>query len=256
MLSGVALQFMKPFSIGDTIKAGPVQGQVLDIGLTSTQLLDLDKFPVAVPNSFFSSQVIVNKSHATWRAFTVKIPVQLNDYEKLPQITQEIKNMLKSHPCVTLQNKKMGDEGSALRRQSCYGDSRAEGERVEQRVLCEGGQQWWVADRSELAGGQQVFVTWAPWPDLLGGSTEAEMGDEGSALRRQSCYGDSRAGGGRVEQRVLCEGGQQWAEEGHRSGRRECECASEWTRVHMCWSLSSPPLGPADPALCPTSQPR
>ncbi|KAI5058553.1 hypothetical protein GOP47_0026723 [Adiantum capillus-veneris] len=104
MLSGFALQFMKPFSIGDTIKAGSVEGQVLDIGLTSTQLLDLEKFPVAVPNSFFSSQVIVNKSRATWRAFSVKIPVQLNDYEKIPQITQEIKNMLKSHPSVTFQN--------------------------------------------------------------------------------------------------------------------------------------------------------
>ncbi|MCO5551863.1 hypothetical protein L7F22_005369 [Adiantum nelumboides] len=138
MLSGVALQFMKPFSIGDTIKvilpllyfldifwAGPVEGQVLDIGLTSTQLLDLDKFPVAVPNSFFSSQVIVNKSRATWRAFTVKIPVQLSDYEKIPQITQEIKNMLKSHPSVTLQN------GVPL----CYA-SRVAGNALEITVSC------------------------------------------------------------------------------------------------------------------------
>lgn len=125
MLSGFALQFMKPFSIGDTIKAGPIEGQVLDIGLTSTQLLDLEKFPVAVPNSFFSSQVIVNKSRATWRAFTVKIPVQLNDFDKIPQITQEVKNMLKSHPSVTLQS------GVPL----CYA-SHIAGTSLEITVLC------------------------------------------------------------------------------------------------------------------------
>lgn len=125
MLSGFALQFMKPFSIGDTIKAGPIEGQVLDIGLTSTQLLDLDKFPVAVPNSFFSSQVIVNKSRATWRAFTVKIPVQLSDFDKIPQITEEVKNMLKSHPSVTLQS------GVPL----CYA-SHIAGPSLEITVLC------------------------------------------------------------------------------------------------------------------------
>ncbi|MCO5592228.1 hypothetical protein L7F22_046226 [Adiantum nelumboides] len=125
MLSGVALQFMKPFSIGDTIKAGPLEGQVVDVGLTATQLLDLDKFPVAVPNSFFSSQVIVNKSRATWQAFTVKIAVQLNDFEKIPRITQEIKNLLKNHPSVTLQN------GVPL----CYA-SRVAGIALEITVLC------------------------------------------------------------------------------------------------------------------------
>ena len=38
-------------------QAGSVEGQVVNIGLMSTQLLDNDKFPVIVPNSFFSSQV-------------------------------------------------------------------------------------------------------------------------------------------------------------------------------------------------------
>lgn len=125
MLSGFALQFMKPFSIGDTIKAGSIEGQVLDIGLTTTQLVDNDKFPVAVPNSFFSSQVIVNKSRPTWRAFSVKVPVHLTDFEKIPQITQEVKDMLKSHPKVTLQN------GVPL----CYA-SRVAGTSLEVTILC------------------------------------------------------------------------------------------------------------------------
>ncbi|KAH7288552.1 hypothetical protein KP509_31G030700 [Ceratopteris richardii] len=125
MLSGFALQLMKPFSIGDTIKAGNVEGQVVDIGVTSTRLLDLDKFPVTVPNSFFSSQAIVNKSRATWRSFTLKIPIQLTDFEKVPQITEEVKNMLKSHPNVTFQN------GVPL----CHA-SRISGSVLEISVLC------------------------------------------------------------------------------------------------------------------------
>ncbi|KAK1326396.1 hypothetical protein QJS10_CPA01g02386 [Acorus calamus] len=61
-LSGLSLQFAKPFSTGETIKAGTIEGQVIEIGLTTTSLLNSEKFPVIVPNSLFSSQVIVNKS--------------------------------------------------------------------------------------------------------------------------------------------------------------------------------------------------
>ncbi|MCI03351.1 mechanosensitive ion channel protein 1 mitochondrial-like, partial [Trifolium medium] len=57
VFSGLSMQFSKPFSIGDTIKAGSIEGQVVEIGLTSTSLLSPEKFPVIVPNSFFSSQV-------------------------------------------------------------------------------------------------------------------------------------------------------------------------------------------------------
>ncbi|KAH9326559.1 hypothetical protein KI387_006737, partial [Taxus chinensis] len=98
MLTGMSMQFSKPFSVGDTIKAGSIEGQVIEMGLTSTTMLNPDKFPVIVPNSFFSSQVIVNKSRATWRAMVVKIPVRLGDFEKIPQITEDIKTMLKSNP--------------------------------------------------------------------------------------------------------------------------------------------------------------
>ncbi|XP_059072780.1 mechanosensitive ion channel protein 1, mitochondrial isoform X2 [Cryptomeria japonica] len=103
MLTGLAMQFSKPFSIGDSIKAGSIEGQVIEMGLTSTIMLSPDKFPVTVPNSFFSSQVIINKSRATWRGLLVKVPVKLGDFEKIPQITEDIKVMLKNNPNIFLE---------------------------------------------------------------------------------------------------------------------------------------------------------
>ncbi|XP_004306750.1 PREDICTED: mechanosensitive ion channel protein 1, mitochondrial [Fragaria vesca subsp. vesca] len=103
VLSGLSMQFTKPFSLGDTIKAGTIEGQVVEMGLTTTSLLNAEKFPVIVPNSLFSSQVIVNKSRAQWRGMVTRIPLQINDeLDKVPQISVDIKNMLRSHPKVFL----------------------------------------------------------------------------------------------------------------------------------------------------------
>ncbi|KDO58136.1 hypothetical protein CISIN_1g009792mg [Citrus sinensis] len=102
VLSGLSMQFSKPFSLGDTIKAGSVEGQVVEMGLTTTTLLSAEKFPVIVPNSMFSSQVIVNKSRAPWRALVIRIPMQIDDLDKVPQISDDVKSMLRSNTKVFL----------------------------------------------------------------------------------------------------------------------------------------------------------
>ncbi|KAI9085647.1 hypothetical protein K1719_032490 [Acacia pycnantha] len=96
------MQFSKPFTVGDTIKAGSVEGQVVEMGLTTTSLLDAEKFPVIVPNSLFSSQVIVNKSRAECRAIVSKIPLRIEDINKIPKISDNIKTMLRTDPVVFL----------------------------------------------------------------------------------------------------------------------------------------------------------
>lgn len=40
------------------LQAGSIEGQVVEIGLTSTSLINTEKLPVIVPNSLFSSQVM------------------------------------------------------------------------------------------------------------------------------------------------------------------------------------------------------
>lgn len=102
VLSGLSMQFSKPFSLGDTIKAGSIEGQVVEMGLTTTSLLNAERFPVIVPNSLFSSQVIVNKSRAEWRAFFSKIPLQFDNLENIPQISNDIKSMMRSNQNVFL----------------------------------------------------------------------------------------------------------------------------------------------------------
>ncbi|KAL7002461.1 U2 snRNP complex subunit msl1 [Sarracenia purpurea var. burkii] len=103
VLSGLSVQISRPFSIGETIKAGSVEGQVVEMGLTTTSLLSAEKFPVIVPNSMFSSQVIVNKSRAPFRALITKIPFQTDDLLKIPLISEDIKRMLRSNPKVYLE---------------------------------------------------------------------------------------------------------------------------------------------------------
>jgi mechanosensitive ion channel protein 1/2/3 len=44
--------------------------------------------------------VIVNKSRAQWRASLTKIPIKFEDLEKIPPISEEIKNMLATNPNV------------------------------------------------------------------------------------------------------------------------------------------------------------
>ncbi|GKU88059.1 hypothetical protein SLEP1_g2368 [Rubroshorea leprosula] len=73
------------------------------MGLITTRLLNAEKFPVLVPNSLFSSQVIVNKSRAQWRAMVTKIPIHTEDLDIIPQISNDIKFMLGSNPKVFLE---------------------------------------------------------------------------------------------------------------------------------------------------------
>ncbi|PKA60425.1 Mechanosensitive ion channel protein 1, mitochondrial [Apostasia shenzhenica] len=103
IFSGLTLQFARPFSLGDVIKAGSIEGQVVEVGLTTTSLVNSEKFPVIVPNSLFSSQVIVNKSRAQLHACLRKIPIHIDDLEKVPHVTEEIELMLRSHPRVSLE---------------------------------------------------------------------------------------------------------------------------------------------------------
>ncbi|KAJ8900631.1 hypothetical protein K2173_025408 [Erythroxylum novogranatense] len=103
VLSGLSMQFSKPFSLGDRIKAGSIEGQVVEMGLTTTSLLNAEKFPVLVPNSLFSSQVIVNKSRAQCHTMVAKIPLTVDDLDKIPHISNDIANMLKLNPKVFLE---------------------------------------------------------------------------------------------------------------------------------------------------------
>ncbi|KAI9089978.1 hypothetical protein K1719_028948 [Acacia pycnantha] len=105
VFSGLSMQFSKPFTVGDTIKDGSIEGQVVEMGLITTSLLNAENCPVIVPNSLFSGQVIVNKSSAECpecRAIVSKIPLRIEDKSKIPKITDKINSMLRTDPVVFL----------------------------------------------------------------------------------------------------------------------------------------------------------
>ncbi|KAK2665425.1 hypothetical protein Ddye_003999 [Dipteronia dyeriana] len=56
--SGLSIQFLKPFSLGDTVKVGYVEGRVVEMGLATTWLLNDKELPVMIPNSMFASQAV------------------------------------------------------------------------------------------------------------------------------------------------------------------------------------------------------
>lgn len=51
-------------------------------------------------------QVIINKSRARYRAYSFNLPVHIQDLEKIPSITSEIRHMIESHPKVFLEKEK------------------------------------------------------------------------------------------------------------------------------------------------------
>ncbi|KAL6556111.1 hypothetical protein OROGR_005399 [Orobanche gracilis] len=74
------------------------------MGLTITTLLNDRDIPVFVPNSLLSSQVIVSEPPAEWRAIVHKIPMQIDDIDKISKISEDIISMLESNPNVVLEN--------------------------------------------------------------------------------------------------------------------------------------------------------
>ncbi|KAL5718657.1 hypothetical protein ACHQM5_011536 [Ranunculus cassubicifolius] len=104
LLSGFLMEFSHPFSIGDSIKAGTIEGKVIGMDYTTTTLVNPEGIPIVVPNSVFSSQWIMNKSRAKWRAVVKRIPLRIDCLEKAPEISNEIKSLLNSNPKVFMGN--------------------------------------------------------------------------------------------------------------------------------------------------------
>ncbi|KAK0581571.1 hypothetical protein LWI29_015274 [Acer saccharum] len=100
--SGLSIQFLKPFSLGDTVKVGSVEGRVVEMGLVTTWLLNDKEIPVMIPNSMFASQAVSNKSRPPFHAMTIKIPIPADDTDKAPGILNDIESMLRSNPNVFL----------------------------------------------------------------------------------------------------------------------------------------------------------
>lgn len=111
-LGGVMLHINRPFVIGDTIllyQQNQLTALVEEIGWYSTSLRDPEKRPVYLPNSFFSSSIIINISRMSHRKMFEMISIRSEDFSKVKIIVEKVNQYLKRHarldhhlPCVAV----------------------------------------------------------------------------------------------------------------------------------------------------------
>lgn len=62
VMSGIALLFEQPFSVGDWLRVGELVGQVIDINWRSVRLITLEREMIIIPHKVISGEVIRNFS--------------------------------------------------------------------------------------------------------------------------------------------------------------------------------------------------
>jgi small-conductance mechanosensitive channel len=62
-ISGLILLLERPIKVGDRVRVGDIEGDVLEINIRSTTVRSLDNISIIVPNSEFISSQVVNLSH-------------------------------------------------------------------------------------------------------------------------------------------------------------------------------------------------
>lgn len=89
----------KPFAVGDWIRSSEmeIEGTVEEIGWRVTRIRTFDKRPLYVPNSNFSNITIENPSRMSNRRIKETIGVRYDDMSVLPDVLNDIRNMLAEH---------------------------------------------------------------------------------------------------------------------------------------------------------------
>lgn len=100
LFGGLMLYIDRPFHVGDWIRAadGSIEGYVQEIGWRITHIKTLQKRPLYIPNSVFTTMAVENPSRMTHRRIQQLIGVYVKDEHKLPVLLTDIRAMLDNHP--------------------------------------------------------------------------------------------------------------------------------------------------------------
>lgn len=98
--SGMMVFMTQPFLVGDwiTIPEHSLEGTIEEIGWFRTAIRSRDKKPFYVPNSYFSTAIVINGSRFTHRHFKHTLRVEFKDAGKIPELAMKIKNAIVAHP--------------------------------------------------------------------------------------------------------------------------------------------------------------
>ena len=99
LFSGIVILLDKPFSVGDWITVGDVEGEVIAINFRSTRIRSLDKTINVVTNSKICSSTVQNAALRTMRPYKFNLGVTYGTTRpKLEQLMADLKAMLDESP--------------------------------------------------------------------------------------------------------------------------------------------------------------
>ena len=98
--SGLMLNLTQPFIVGDQILLPEknLNGIIEEIGWFRTLIRDTEKRAVYLPNSYFSTQVLINVSRMTHRHFKQRIRIPFEKVEQVDEVAEKVRQIFASHP--------------------------------------------------------------------------------------------------------------------------------------------------------------
>ena len=116
LFSGLVILLDKPFSVGDWIKVGSVEGEVIDINFRSTRIRSSDKTINVVTNSTICSSTVQNAALRTMRPYKFHLGVTYGTTRpQLEKLMADLQAMLDNSPYTS--------KGSNIVRLAGFGDS-------------------------------------------------------------------------------------------------------------------------------------
>ncbi|RYM05133.1 mechanosensitive ion channel family protein [Sporolactobacillus sp. THM7-7] len=101
LFGGFVLITDAPFTIGDIIQSGTIEGTVEDISFRSTRIRTIDRSLITVPNATLANQPITNLSKLEKRRVLIHIPLNLEtSSSRLKKCRSRIREMLSADPIV------------------------------------------------------------------------------------------------------------------------------------------------------------
>ena len=91
----------RPFTLGDWVKAGDIEGTIEEVGFRSTRIRTFAKTQITVPNSNLMNMTIDNYSRMPKRRIKMTVGVTYaTTPAQMRQTLTEIKQMLRDHPAI------------------------------------------------------------------------------------------------------------------------------------------------------------
>lgn len=104
---GLIIYLDRPFAVGDNIRSPDrnIEGTVEQIGWRLCRIRTADKSPLYVPNSLFTMITLENTSRRPSRHLKTTIGLRYQDAPKLPNILENLENMLRHHADIDLKSR-------------------------------------------------------------------------------------------------------------------------------------------------------